>query len=130
MRDAAARVAGEAGLDLVVLFGSAATGARAEPEDLDIAVRAGRGVVDVVGLTNRLIELLGRQEIDLVDLRCADPLVLMLVARDGMVLCEREPGTFAQFVSLAARRYADTRKFREAEREEIRDFVRGSRRAP
>ena len=49
-------------------------------------------------------------------------------ARDGVPLYEATAGELAEFVSLAIRRFADTRKFREAERAVIRDVVaRGSR---
>jgi hypothetical protein len=82
--------------------------------------------VDVVALTNRLIALLGVQAVDLVDLRRADALLLALVARDGVALDEGAPGAFARFASLAARRFADTRKFRAAEHEQIAEFVRGT----
>jgi len=126
LEEAARQVAEVAGLDLVVLFGSAATGARAHPEDLDIAVRAREGAVNLLALTDRFAALLGSQDVDLVDLRRADPLMLMLVARDGVVLFERESSTFAQFTSLAVRRFADARKFRDAEREEIRAFIRAA----
>ena len=80
--------------------------------------------VDQLAVTNRPIELLGAQAVDLVDLRVSDALLLALVARDGVALFEREAGSLARFRSLAARRFADTPKFRDAEREEIRQFVR------
>lgn len=123
LREAARHVAQERDLDLVVLFGSAARHGLAHAADLDLGV-IGRGPVDLVALTSRLVELLGVQAIDLVDLRLADALLLALAARDGVVLHEGVPGAFASFASLAARRFADTRKFRDAEREEIADFVR------
>lgn len=123
---AAATVGRELDARLVLLFGSAARGERRPAGDLDIAILADRPT-DVVHATNRLIQLLGRQDVDVTDLRRADPLLLMLAARDGVVLYERAPGESARFVSLAARRYADTRKFREAERAAIRDFIGRSR---
>ena len=48
-------------------------------------------------------------------------------SRRGTVclLYEATPGELARFVSLASRRYADTRKFREVERQEIQDFLSG-----
>ena len=107
---------------MIVLFGSAARSDVSVPEDLDLGVLA-EGGLDLVAVTNRFIQLLGTQHIDVADLRRADPLLLMLVARDGIPLFEQPPGEFACFASLAVRRYADTRKFREAERDEIRDFV-------
>lgn len=128
LEETAARVAAEAGLDLVVLFGSAATGARPVPEDLDIALRAtaSGATLDLVALTNRFIALLGRQDIDLVDLRRADPVVLAVVARDGVVLYARDAATFTSFTSLAMRRFADTRKFREAAEDAFRYRLRNT----
>lgn len=115
------------GLDLVVLFGSAARGQGAA-EDLDLAVR-GRKALDLVALTNRLTTTLSTQDVDVADLRIADPVLLLSVAEEGVPLYEAEPGTFARFQSLAARRFFDTRKFRDMERLEIRDFLARGRRA-
>lgn len=123
LREAAARVGREAGYELVVLFGSATREEeKRTPEDLDLALR-GDGPLDLVDATNRFIRALGSQAVDVVDLGRADPLLMMLVARDGVPLHEAEPGLFARFWSLAARRYADTHKFREAERERVQEFV-------
>ena len=119
LREIAARLGQESGYRLLVLFGSAARGAAA-PEDLDVAV-LGDAATDTVALTNELIRRTGTQQIDIADLRHADPLLMMLVARDGVPLYEREPGEFSRFASLAVRRYADTRKFREMEAREVRD---------
>lgn len=119
LHEAIRRVAREEELELVVLFGSAARGA-GEPRDLDVAVR-GAGPIDPLALTNRLHRALGRSDVDLVDLRRADPLLLFVVAREGIPLYEAEPGTFARFHDLAARRYYDTAHFREAEHEELHD---------
>src|SRR5438477_5043860 len=120
LRQAAARVAGELHCRLVLLFGSATRGP--SPEDLDIGL-LGEGALELVAATNALTRTLGTQAVEVVDLARADPLLLMLAARDGVALYERSPGEFARFASLAARRYADTRKFREAERQEVRDFI-------
>lgn len=119
----AATVAGrEADCRLIVLFGSAARGSGSTPADVDVAVLSS-DELDTVALTNRLIQDLGFQEIDIADLGHADPLLMMLVARDGVPLYEGRPGEFARFASLAARRYADTRKFRDMEQREIEEFV-------
>jgi predicted nucleotidyltransferase len=120
LRQAAQQVAAVLGCRLVILFGSAAGGHA--PEDLDIGV-LGDALLDAVDVTNRFIRALGLQAVDVADLRRADPLLLMLAARDGIPLYERSPGEFARFASLAARRYADTRKFRDAERSGLRDFI-------
>jgi predicted nucleotidyltransferase len=113
LRQVVSAVAESLSLRLAVLFGSTARGA-SRPEDLDIGVLADRPV-DTVALTNELTRSLGRQDVDLTDLRVANPVLLALLAREGVPLYEREPGEFSRFASLAVRRFADTRKFREAE---------------
>lgn len=121
---AAGRVGHQLGWRLIVLFGSAARREDRVPEDLDLGV-LGAGPLDPVAVTNRLIRELGVQQVDVADLTRADPLLLALVARDGIPLFEAQPGAFAEFASLALRRYADTRKFREMEGREIRDRLAG-----
>jgi predicted nucleotidyltransferase len=121
LRQVVHAVAQARALRLVVLFGSAARGASG-PEDLDIGVLADQ-LVDAVALTNDLTQSLGRQDVDLTDLRMANPVLLALVAREGLPLFEREPGEFARFASLAVRRFADTRKFRDAEADRLSQVV-------
>jgi predicted nucleotidyltransferase len=126
LREVARDVAGRFGLRLVVLFGSTAR-QEADPRDLDLGA-VGPQLLDVVAITNALIRALGTQSVDLTDLRRADPVLLALVARDGKALFEAEPGLFDQFTSVAARRFADTRKFRDAQAQALRSAI-GSRRA-
>lgn len=123
IREAAERIGREEDCRLVVLFGSAARG-DPHPADWDLAI-LGKVPLDQVAFANRLIQMLRLQAVDVCDLRRADPLLMMLVARDGIPLYERPAGEFARFASLAARRYADTRKFREVERREIQDILAG-----
>jgi len=108
---------------LVVLFGSAATGRRHGGSDLDLAI-LGDTPLDLVELTNRVITLTHVNDVDLVDLRRAPPLLAMEVARHGRLLHERSAGDYAQFVSLAYRRYVDTAKLRAAQKEAIAGFLR------
>jgi len=129
LRKVAVAVGRETGLRLLVLFGSAARpGARA-PQDVDLGV-LGSGNLDTVELTNRLIRALGFQAVVVADLSHADALLMMLVARDGVPLYEGSSGEFDRFVSLAVRRYSDTRKFRALEAQEIRDFIAAGRPQP
>lgn len=126
LRAAARQVADATGLRLVVLFGSTARRARGtegrDPADFDLGVIPGDDL-DLVGLTNAFIRALGEQAVDVVDLRRADPVLALAVARDGIPLHEGSPGEFARFHSLSVRRFADTQKFRATEREAIRSFV-------
>ena len=120
LRAAATKTGQHIGARLVVLFGSAARGEVAI-EDIDIGI-LGTGHVDVVAVTNELTQSLRSQAVDVTDLGRADPVLLALVARDGVPLFENEPGAFTRFVSLATRRFADTKKFRNAQAEALREI--------
>ena len=48
---------------------------------------------------------------------------MRIVADEGRLLYESEPGGFTRFASYAARRFFDTRKFRDVERRRIHDFL-------
>lgn len=109
-------------IELVVLFGSVATGVSRAESDLDVAVRGG-GPLDLVALTNRLSQLLHTDAVDVVDLSRASPLLMMEVARGGRLLYERAAGSYAAFCSLAHRRYVDAAKLRLAQRETIQRFL-------
>ena len=122
IRRVAQRIGRDIEAELIVLFGSTRRIEERPPEDLDLAVLA-RVPLDTLALTNRFIQALRFQAVDLVDLQRADPVLLAQVARDGLPLYQARSGVFAEFASLAARKFADTRKFRDAEREQIRTYV-------
>ena len=109
-------------LELVVLFGSAATGRARARSDVDVAVRCA-GPADLDALYRVLAPRIGTSRLDLVDLRRAGPLLMMDVARSGRVLYERRPGIYRQFQALASRRYCDTAKLRRAQRRAIHAFL-------
>lgn len=110
-------------IQLVVLFGSAATGRTHRRSDLDLAI-LGDQPLDLIELTNQVICLTHINDVDLVDLRRASPLLAMEVVRHGRMLYERSLGLYAQFCSLAYRRYADTAKLREGQKQVIANFLR------
>jgi hypothetical protein len=88
-------------------------------ETLSSALRG----TDLEGWHAILAPLLGTDRLDLVDLRRAGPLLALEVARTGRPVFERQPGMFRAFQALAARRYADTQKLRDAQRRAIRVFL-------
>lgn len=122
VRERLAPLFADPSIDLVVLFGSVATGVSRAESDLDVAVRGGRQL-DLVLVTNQMSQLLHTDAIDVVDLRRASPLLMMEVVRGGMLLYERTTGIYADFCSLAHRRYVDTAKLRLAQRETIQQFL-------
>ena len=109
-------------LGLLVLFGSAARGRRGARSDVDVAVLTS-SVADLDAMYLSLAPRLKTDRLDIVDLRRAGPLLAFEVARSGLVLFERSPGLFRQFQSLAWRRYADSRKLRDAQRRAIQVFL-------
>ena len=122
LRRAATAVAVPSGYRLVVLFGSVARG-ESTPGDVDLAILGPRGApFDALDATTRLSQALDLGGVDVVNLAHANPVLLMRVAHEGVPLYEATPTEFAEFASLAMRRYADTRKFREAVREDLRAY--------
>ena len=109
-------------VELIVLFGSTASGRARPRSDVDVGV-LNRDVADLDLLFLALAPKLKTDRLDLVDLRRAGPLLAFEVARSGLVLFERSPGVFRQFQSLASRRYADTKKLRTAQQRSIQVFL-------
>ena len=111
------------GLRIVLLFGSAVSGKTHKKSDTDLAFLFDKPV-DILALTNRVIRLLHTDNVDVVDLRRASPLLKFSAAKSGMLLYEREPGMFNEFYSLAFRMYVDTRKLRDAQAKAIQQFLK------
>lgn len=112
----------EQSIHLIAVFGSVATATTHRRSDIDIAVLAGQPV-DIVAMTVNVMRLLGTDQVDVVDLRRASPVLAMAVARTGKPLFERSSGLFNAFCSRAARMYADTHKLREARERSITSYL-------
>lgn len=92
------RLCDELGVDLLVAFGSTTrTDRRAEPHDLDVAVRLRLGAPsDRVDVINALIDLTHFTEVDVVDLAVAGPVLrARALGPEGEPLFEADPGGFA-----------------------------------
>ena len=113
----------EDGLEIVLLFGSAASGRMHKKSDIDLAFLY-KKPVNILSLTNRVIKLLHMDSVDVVDLRHASPLLKYSVAKNGRLLYERGEGIFNGFYSLAFRRYLDTKKLRDAQRIGIAQYLK------
>jgi predicted nucleotidyltransferase len=82
------------GVELALLFGSAARGTATESSDVDLAVR-GRGV-DLLALRAALVEVLER-EVDVVLLDDPSIPLMEVLIRDGVVVYESAPGVGASW---------------------------------
>ena len=104
--DVVRSLASSPGLKLLVLYGSRARGDARNDSDWDFAYEADPGF-DADGLLARLAERLHADRIDLADLERTGALHRHRVARDGVVLIEREPGRFERFRLQAIQTWCD-----------------------
>jgi len=110
------------GLRLVLLFGSFATSKMHEHSDIDLAFLFDRDI-DILALTNDVIRLLHTDNVDVIDLKHATPLLRFSAIKNGRLLYERSQGEFNCFSSLTFRRYVDTKKLRDMQVVSIKHFL-------
>jgi hypothetical protein len=108
------------GVVLAYLFGSHAEGTARPASDVDVAVLLPPGTprdkfFDVrLNLTNDLMEVLHKNEVDVVVLNEAPPLLAHQVIKYGKVLYEEVATSPAvDFAAYTLSRYADTKCFRQ-----------------
>ena len=91
------------------LFGGLARGEHRPLSDVDIAVYlAGVATADLkVDIVGKLIDILGTDEIDLVILNTAPPLLAMNVLRKKRVVADNDPAMRHRFESLSFKKYFD-----------------------
>lgn len=100
------------GLELLILYGSHATGQTHAQSDIDVGFVQARGALMFAEhgkLYAQLEPLLPRGELDLVDLRRVPGLLRHLACERGRLLFEAIPGAFARFRVLAWNIYQDER---------------------
>lgn len=90
------------GLKLLILYGSRARGDARRSADWDFGYLADEAT-DVPGLLAALVEILGDDNIDLVDLDRTTGLLRFRSSCDGVLLHEAESGLFDRFRLAAAR---------------------------
>lgn len=95
---------------VAVLFGSAASKRTTVHSDLDLAfwIDGKRIEGRELDLTNGLMQLLHRNDVDVVVLNHASPLLQWQVASTGTLLYERRSGLFQRFQLLAFKRHHDS----------------------
>ena len=110
------------GLQLVLLFGSAASCKTHKKSDVDLAFLFNTPV-DLLSLTNKVIRLMHSDAVDVIDLRRTSPLLKFTALKNGLLIYEKTPGLFNSFYSLAFRMYVDTKKLRDAQTTAIHHFL-------
>ena len=108
----------EHGVVLAYLFGSHAEGRAGPLSDLDFAVLFAADLPPEawadrqIKLMGKLMDLFGRDDVDLVVLNRATPVMAHQVATRGCLLFEAQPGTRVDFEVDTLRRYVDTKPLR------------------
>ncbi len=117
------------GIELLVLFGSAAKGTEREGSDIDLAVKMKTDrEIDKLDLIFHLGGIFGDREIDLVVLTLdTDPVLLFEIFSQGKPLYEAQQGIFENDQLRAFKLYYDTEKIRRFQSEYLRKFAAGAR---
>ncbi|MEN9221026.1 MAG: nucleotidyltransferase domain-containing protein [Thermostichus sp. BF3_bins_97] len=109
---------------LVVLFGSQARGCATTQSDWDLAYQFWQPVSawEELDLSLKLAMYLGipTDDLDAVNLWGCSPLLAQIIASEGKLIYEAEPGLFAWFRVKSWKQYLDTAKFRQLQGESIR----------
>jgi predicted nucleotidyltransferase len=89
-------------VQLAVLFGSAARGEERRRSDLDVGVLLDPNTAASRAQAQAALDrAAGGREVDVVSLDEAPPLLRFEIARDGVLLVEREPGLWTHFKARA-----------------------------
>ncbi len=119
----------KAGIELLILFGSRATGLATPSSDIDLAVQLKKGLeVSKLDLIYGLDAILCPKTIDLVILTPnTEPLLRYEIFFRGRVLFEEPEDLFEQGKLKAWKLYLDTAHLRKHELEHLKAFVRRMR---
>ncbi|MBB3036567.1 type VII toxin-antitoxin system MntA family adenylyltransferase antitoxin [Hoyosella altamirensis] len=93
-------------VDLLILHGSRARGDAHPGSDWDFGYLA-HGEVDHLGLLHEITQVLGTDDVDLVDLRAASGLLRFRAASEGRIIAESKHGRFNDFALAAALHWYD-----------------------
>lgn len=108
-----------------ILFGSAAREEARPDSDIDIGVlltrEATKQGIDHSRLIADIMGVLKRNDVDVVILNRASPLLLHRVVRDGHVIYASDHGALAEFTIRAIQQYEDTKPLRDLQRRRLQE---------
>ncbi|MGE5633323.1 MAG: type VII toxin-antitoxin system MntA family adenylyltransferase antitoxin [Caulobacteraceae bacterium] len=113
-------------VDLFVYFGSFKTEYYNSESDIDIAFLSPEQLTaeTKLQLLEELIKYHRKSEIDLVDLRTADPLLRYEIARNGKILYERHDGLFDRYSLYYFKRFYELKPVFEQEMEKLKADIK------
>lgn len=110
-------------IDLVVLFGSSVSrrDPGREPHDVDLAIEFHPGAEhDLLAVIDDLADLVGGDDLDIMDLGSAGPVAMHRALTTGQVLHQANPHLFAERQIFAINHYIETAPLRRAVLESLR----------
>lgn len=112
-------------LSLVILFGSQARGRTHRRSDFDFGILGRRPFSPKEMAEHFFLFSQGLRlgEVELVDLKSAPPLLLKQIAKEGILIYEKEPFLFAEFRIYALKRYFESRPLLELRRLSFAKFL-------
>lgn len=120
-------IAKEYELDLLVLFGSQATGKIHSKSDVDFGFISSKNI-DIDNrfkIENDLGKIFKRKDIELVDMRRISPLMKKIISDEGVLLYQSIPGLFVRFNMYAFKLYIETKPLRELRYQSLKRFAYG-----
>ena len=100
-------------LEFVVLFGSQATGQIHAKSDVDLAVIS-RAEFNLLQLSVDFSTLFGRDDVEVINLATASPVLWRAVTRDGELLYEKKEGFYRHWKIYAWKIWQETARLRWA----------------
>lgn len=124
------KIAEKYGIDMLVLFGSQATGKTHPKSDVDIGYVSSESfeLNTLFKIENDLSLLLQRDDVEVVNLRRISPVMKKIIADEGVLLYEKKPGTFIGYRMYAFKLYVETKPLRELRYQSLRRFAYGTSR--
>ncbi|MDD2732082.1 MAG: nucleotidyltransferase domain-containing protein [Candidatus Pacebacteria bacterium] len=117
-------------LDLILLFGSRASGKNYKRSDFDIAY-LGRKELDLnkeAGLILELSSVFKSENIDLVNIKKSSPLLFYAITKECRIIYEKNPVIFPALRAYAFKKYIETKPLYEEKFKRLRNKIKGSNR--
>ncbi len=112
-------------LSFLVLFGSQAKGKTHPKSDVDFAFLPENqmGLIDIAKMAFDFSENLKIKNLEMTSLKNVSSLLLKQVARNSIILYEKETGLFAKFKIYAIKRYMEEKKLLDLREMSLQKFL-------
>lgn len=112
-------------LQLLVLFGSQASGKTHPKSDTDIGFVSVRkkNLLEMIAMQRDMSQTFAIRDLDLVDLRTVSPLFLKNITDSGVILYEDRPGFFAELRMYAFKLFVETKPLRALRAASLERFL-------